>query len=117
MGRMMDKEVYAKLIDDDLLELSKLPRSLKRGHIEGVLKQSIVAYYETEPSLRATIAEQWRQIETLKKQVACKHKFEDDGDNLQLVCVHCNYRVAVDLSQKNPVSIDEYMSRAEKQGE
>lgn len=33
----------------------------------------------------------------------CKHEFEDDGDNLQIVCTKCNIRFDVDFSNSSDI--------------
>ncbi len=41
-------------------------------------------------------------IHTSKSESECKHDFEDDGDNMQIVCVKCGYRSDV-IPEKKPV--------------
>ena len=37
----------------------------------------------------------WRYIDLLEKQLKCPHVFEDDGDNLQVVCTKCDLKIDV----------------------
>ena len=45
-------------------------------------------------------AESDRQLELNFEDTRCKHKFEDDGENLRLVCTKCGYYH--DVSFRNP---------------
>lgn len=42
----------------------------------------------------------------------CEHKWEDDGDRLQIVCVKCGERVDVDFTI-TPEEIEEWLSELE----
>ena len=45
MGMMVNREVYQKLIDEDIEWILKQPRSLERDHIVSVFKNSIECIY------------------------------------------------------------------------
>lgn len=42
---MLNRKAYVQLIEEDVEELKKLPKSLERTHIEVVLRSSIISYY------------------------------------------------------------------------
>ena len=48
MGMIVNREAYQKLIDEDIEWLLKQPRSLERGHIVSVLKNSVERIYGKE---------------------------------------------------------------------
>lgn len=49
MSTTLNRAAYTRLIEDDVLELMKLPRSLERDHAIAVLRESVRLQYDEIP--------------------------------------------------------------------
>lgn len=49
MSMILNRAAYEQLIEEDILELMKLPKSLERDHAIAVLRESVKLQYDEIP--------------------------------------------------------------------
>lgn len=50
MGTTLNRDAYEKLVEEDVVEIMKLPRTLERDHAIDVLRDSVKLIYDPIPN-------------------------------------------------------------------